>query len=278
MYGKIKFALTLFLLVTFTGLQNPSFSFSAAEKDEFKSGFFIGFTNPQNIEKKLDLVGLRGDGRAVAKDYMMQLGKNEKFIDYMVEGLIDAPFMRDFREGRINKAALAQHVMRFSYEIEANLSMKGLLRLSDEDLKTFISILADTFLVIESKYCRSLAGFAPSSQLDEISSAFAMLQTMDAGTLRSYYRVTLNAMNAELNDFPAVPIMNDYQVEQANLAYENAILDRYIKSGSPAYLNALGDPDSAADYDICRSMAFTLEVAHDLDGATGEWMRSAFFR
>ena len=278
MYGKIKVVITLLVMATFAGLSSPSFSFSGAEKDEFTKGFLIGFSDPQNIEKRLDLVGLRGDQRAVSKNFFMQLARNDKFIDYMVEGLIDAPFMRDFQEGRIDKTTLALHSMRFGYEIEANLSMKGLLRLSDEDLKTFISILSDVFLIIEPKHCRGLAGLTPTNQLDEINSAFAMLQTMDAGTLRSYYRVTLNAMNAELNDFPGVPIMNEYQVEQANMAYENALSDRYVESGSPAYFSALVDPDSASDYDICRSMAFAMKVAHDMDGATGEWMRSAFFR
>lgn len=278
MYGKIRLMVVVLLLMAFSGVLNPSFSFSEAEKDIFKKGFLIGFTNPQNIEKKLDLIGLRGPQRLVAKNYMLKLAENEKFIDYMIVELINAPFMKDFQQGRINNTTLAQHSMRFAYEIEADLSMKGLLRLSDQDLKTFISILGDIFLVIEPKHCRGLAGLAPTNQLDEISSAFAMLQTMDVGTLRSYYRVIFNAMNAELNDFPTVPIMNEYQVEQANLAYENAMLAKYIQSGSPAYFDALGDPDSASDNDICRSMAFALKIAHDLDGVTGEWMRSAFFR
>jgi len=133
-------------------------------------------------------------------------------------------------------------------------------------------------LLIEPKYCRSLAGFAPTNQLDEINAAFVMLRAMDTSTLKSYYRVTLKAVNAELNDFPTIPIMNEYQVEQANLAYQSAVVDSYIRNGSPAYFDALDDPDSASDYDICRSMAFLFQVAHDLDGVTGDWMRSAFFR
>ena len=44
-------------------------------------------------------------------------------------------------------------------------------------------------------------------------------------------------MNAELNDFPG-SVMNEYQVEQSQPAYENAISDKYVESQSPA--SALG--------------------------------------
>ena len=71
---------------------------------------------------------------------------------------------------------------------------------------------------------------------------------------------------------------NDYQIEQANLAYENALIDTYEKYGSPGFLEALADPDAASDENICLSMMLTMQVAHDMEGVTGKWMRAIFFR
>lgn len=275
---RFAFAIILTIFISTFYLSSDSLAFSKAEKEELKRGFLVGFTNPKAIERKLDLLGLRGEQRSIASEYLEQLSRNEKYIDYMVDELIKTKFVKDFSEGLIDRQTLAKQAMRFGYELEANLSMRGMLRLSDEDVKDFISILTDVFLSIDPKYCRGLAGFAPTSQMDEINSTFAMLRTMDAKNLRTYYRLNLKAVNAELIDFPSVPLLNDYQIEQANQAYENALLETFIESGSPAYFSAAIDPDSASDYDICRSMAFGMKVAKDMDGVAGEWMRAIFFR
>ena len=72
--------------------------------------------------------------------------------------------------------------------------------------------------------------------------------------------------------------LNDYQIEQANLAFENALIDAYQKYGSPKFLESLVNPDAASDEDICLSLMLTMQVAHDLQGITGKWMRAMFFR
>ncbi len=71
--------------------------------------------------------------------------------------------------------------------------------------------------------------------------------------------------------------LNNYQIEQANLAFENALIDAYQKYGGQGFLEALVDPDAASDEDICLSMMLTMQVAHDMEGITGKWMRAMFF-
>ena len=53
-----------------------------------------GFTNPESIESKIDLMGLRGEQRTIARNYLNELTTNEKFIDYMVDAYLTAPFMK----------------------------------------------------------------------------------------------------------------------------------------------------------------------------------------
>ena len=196
----------------------------------------------------------------------------------MVDELLVAPFLREFVEGQIDTETFGMHAVRYSYEVEADLSLRGLQRLRDNDIKTFLSIMVDIFSKIEPKYCRSLAGFELINQIEEINTSFIMLQSLNARNLRAYLRLNTLAINAELNKFPLIMDFNDYQIEQANLAYENALIDTYEKYGSPAFLEALADPDAASDENICLSMMLTMQVAHDMEGVTGKWMRAIFFR
>ncbi len=135
--------------------------------------------------------------------------------------------------------------------------------------------MVNIFSKIEPEYCRSLAGFEAQSQMQEISASLVMLQSLDTRNLRAYLRLNKLAINAELNDFPMVQNLNNYQIEQANLAFENALIDAYQKYGSPGFLEALVDPDAASDEDICLSMMLTMQVAHD-GGYYRKWMRAMF--
>lgn len=278
MHLRIRPALTLLYLISFLSLSNLAFAYSDEWRNEFKNGFMRGFANPESIETKIDLMGLRGEQRTVARNYLNELTTNEKFIDYMVDAYLTAPFMKEFTEGRLENEALYMQAIRFSYEVEADLSLRGLQRLSDENIKAFLAIMVNIFSKIEPEYCRSLAGFEASSQMQEISASLVMLQSLDTRNLRAYLRLNKLAINAELNDFPMVQNLNNYQIEQANLAFENALINAYQKYGSPGFLEALVDPDAASDEDICLSMMLTMQVAHDMEGITGKWMRAMFFR
>ena len=138
--------------------------------------------------------------------------------------------------------------------------------------------MVNIFSEIKPEYCRSLAGFEPTSQMQEISASIIMLQSLDERNLRAYLRLNKLAINSELNDFSMVQNLNDYQLEQANLAFENSLINAYQRYGSPRFLEALADPDAASDEDICLSMMLTMQVAHDMKGITVKWMRAMFFR
>ena len=98
----------------------------------------------------------------------------------MVNG-IDAKFMRTFQEGRIDKTKLALHSMRFGYEIEADLGMKGLL--PDEDLKTFISmVLLRCFLSYRTKTLSGFNRVDSNKSIGRNKFCICNVATMDAGS------------------------------------------------------------------------------------------------
>ncbi len=82
----------------------------------------------------------------MARNYLNELTTNEKFIDYMVDAYLTAPFMKEFTEGRLENEVLYMQAIRFSYEVEADLSLRGLQRLSDENIKAFFSNNGKYFL------------------------------------------------------------------------------------------------------------------------------------
>lgn len=277
---KITISITvLFTFVIFTEIAQ---AFNDEEKNEFRKGFIQGLTSSTAVEKKLNLLNFSGEQRSIARDYFSELGRNEKFIDYMVEEFLRAPFMKkfkqDYEQGKLDKKTFALNAMQYAYEVEANLAMKGLLRLSDEDMKSYLYILRESFLTIDQRYCRLLAGYNNINQVDEMAVSMQMLTNMKPSSLRTYYRLNTVAMNAELNDYPTVPIINNYQAEQANLVYEDAIIEAFERAGRPDYFIAAAEPDTASDKDICLSMAFVVGIARDLEGVSGEWLRAIYMR
>ncbi len=124
MHFRIRPVLTLLYLISFLSLSNLAFAYSDEWRNEFKNGFMRGFANPESIETKIDLMGLRGEQRTVARNYLNELTTNEKFIDYMVDAYLTAPFMKEFTEGRLENEVLYMQAIRFSYEVEADLSLR----------------------------------------------------------------------------------------------------------------------------------------------------------
>jgi hypothetical protein len=185
-------------------------------------------------------------------------------------------------QGVLNKAAGSNKNsanaagMAFGYQFITKLTVDGLKRLTDERVLDYVNFTVRFFDVIEPKHCRALMG-AASRQKDEIDASMAALRNMSSTEMKSYFELNREAVNAELNDWPVVPTLNDYETKTATAAFEKKFgeqLDSHPLASM--IITALTDPINAKDQDFCVAGKFVVEVIADLKGMSGDWFRRSF--
>jgi hypothetical protein len=232
------------------------------------------YSKPETIQEVAKQFGVSPDKEAVVVEYMKTVLRDPKLIklmsqEFVSQGLLD-------KAGGTNKNSAYGAGMAFGYQFITKLTVDGLKRLSDDRVLDYVNHTVRFFDIIEPKHCRALMG-AASRQKDEIDASMAAIRNMSSTEMRSYFELNREAVNAELNDWPTVPTLNDYETKTATAAFEKK-LGEQLESHPLAsiIIAALTDPINAKDQDFCVAGKFVVEVIADLKGMSGDWFRRSF--
>ena len=232
------------------------------------------YSKPETIQEVAKQFGVSPDKEAVVVEYMKTVLRDPKLIklmsqEFVSQGLLD-------KAGGTNKNSAYGAGMAFGYQFITKLTVDGVKRLSDDRVLDYVNHTVRFFDIIEPKHCRALMG-AASRQKDEIDASMAAIRNMSSTEMRSYFELNREAVNAELNDWPVVPTLNDYETKTATAAFEKK-LGEQLESHPLAsiIITALTDPINAKDQDFCVAGKFVVEVIADLKGMSGDWFRRSF--
>ena len=244
---------------------------SAKEIEEFLTNLY---SKPETIQKLAKSFGVSPDKEAVVIEHMKTLLRDPKLIELMSQEFVSQGVLD--KAGGSNKNSANAAGMAFGYQFITKLTVDGLKRLSDERVLDYVNHTVRFFDIIEPKHCRALMG-AASRQKDEIDASMAAIRNMSSTEMRSYFELNRDAVNAELNDWPIVPTLNDYETKTATAAFEKKFGEQ-LESHPLAsiIITALTDPINAKDQDFCVAGKFVVEVIADLKGMSGDWFRRSF--
>ncbi|MDC1001984.1 hypothetical protein OAS89_05870 [Alphaproteobacteria bacterium] len=232
------------------------------------------YSKPETIQKIAKSFGVSPDKEAVVIEHMKTLLRDPKLIELMSQEFVSQGVLNKAVGSNKNSAYAAG--MAFGYQFITKLTVDGLKRLSDERVLDYVNHTVRFFDVIEPKHCRALMG-AASRQKDEIDASIAAIRNMSSTEMRSYFELNREAVNAELNDWPVEPTLNDYETKTATAAFEKELAEKLESHPSASIIiTALTDPANARDQDFCTAGKFVIEVISGLKGMTGDWFRRSF--
>ena len=232
------------------------------------------YSKSETIQKVAKSFGVSPDKETVVIKHMKTLLRDPKLIKLMSQEFVSQGVLNKAAGSNKNSANAAG--MAFGYQFITKLTVDGLKRLTDERVLDYVNFTVRFFDVIEPKHCRALMG-AASRQKDEIDASMAALRNMSSTEMKSYFELNREAVNAELNDWPVVPTLNDYETKTATAAFEKKFgeqLDSHPLASM--IITALTDPINAKDQDFCVAGKFVVEVIADLKGMSGDWFRRSF--
>ena len=232
------------------------------------------YSKSETIQKVAKSFGVSPDKESVVIEHMKTLLRDPKLIKLMSQEFVSQGVLDKAAGSNKNSANAAG--MAFGYQFITKLTVDGLKRLTDERVLDYVNFTVRFFDVIEPKHCRALMG-AASRQKDEIDASMAALRNMSSTEMKSYFELNREAVNAELNDWPVVPTLNDYETKTATAAFEKKFgeqLDSHPLASM--IITALTDPINAKDQDFCVAGKFVVEVIADLKGMSGDWFRRSF--
>ena len=232
------------------------------------------YSKSETIQKVAKSFGVSPYKESVVIEHMKTLLRDPKLIKLMSQEFVSQGVLNKAAGSNKNSANAAG--MAFGYQFITKLTVDGLKRLSDERVLDYVNFTVRFFDAIEPKHCRALMG-AASRQKDEIDASMAAIRNMSSTEMRSYFELNREAVNAELNDWPVVPTLNDYETKTATAAFEKKFgeqLDSHPLAS--IIITALTDPIDAKDQDFCVAGKFVVEVIADLKGMSGDWFRRSF--
>ena len=244
---------------------------SPKEVEEFLTNLY---SKPETIKNVAKAFSVSSDKEVVVIEHLKAVLSNPKLIKLMSQEFVSQGIL-DKRMKQDKKSSTALGVA-FGYQFITQLTVDGLKRLPDERVLDYVNFTGRFFDLIEPKHCRALMG-ATSQQKDEIDSSMAAIRNMNSKEMRIYFELNREAVNAELDDWPVAPTLNDYETKTATAAFEKQFAEKLESHPSASIIIiALTDPANAKDQDFCVAGRFVVEVIADLKGMSGDWFRRSF--
>ena len=232
------------------------------------------YSKSETIQKVAKSFGVSPDKESVVIEHMKTLLRDPKLIELMSQEFVSQGVLDKATGSNENSANAAG--MAFGYQFITKLTVDGLKRLSDERILDYVNFTSRFFDLIEPKHCRALMG-AASRQKDEIDASMASIRNMSSTEMRSYFELNREAVNAELDDWPITPTLNDYETKTATAAFEKEFAKKLEPHPSASIIiTALTDPANARNQDFCVAGKFVIEVIAGLKGMSGDWFRRSF--
>ncbi|MBV2147501.1 hypothetical protein KRZ98_04270 [Sphingobium sp. AS12] len=235
---------------------------------EIEQSLRISMSKPETLDKMASSVKLDAAGTAVFRDHLLRIYSNGKLIHKLAEQLYNA------RASLSNELAYTM-----GREIGQATSMKlmfsGLSRLSDTDVRAFVSYMAAIPTKANAKECKAIF----SQNNNDPMAEFRAVAASGSQALSSYLALMRKAIDAELADYPVKVAVSDNQKKLSDKAVEDAFA-REFKGLKPSEVErvskALSNFEAASDEDACDAYYLVFKVTSGLDGLPGDWYRRAF--
>lgn len=152
------------------------------------------------------------------------------------------------------------------------LTLSGLSRLSDNDVKRYLSYISSVISRATDKECKAIL-----SGKDEFGRAETRLLT-ELGKVEyaSYLALTRKAIKAELGGSPLRIVPSKVEAEAGQSSYENYLAEVLSKLSAPEQErigNAIASLENANDNDSCDGYYMIFKTALELGGLPGAWQR-----
>ncbi|MDA7766834.1 hypothetical protein N8977_04435 [Alphaproteobacteria bacterium] len=230
------------------------------------------YSKPETIEQVVASFRVSADKEVIVKEHLKSLLVNPKLIKVMSREFVNQGVLDNAKSK--NSASAAGRA--FGYQFITQLTVDGIKRLPDERVLEYIDFVNRFFDLIEPRHCRALMG-AGAKQKDEIEASFAAIRNMSASELRAYFFLNREAVDAELNDWPVVINLNDYEIKTGTAAFEKSFAKKLgTHPFSSTITTALTDPSNAQDKDFCIAGKFVMVTIYELGGMAGNWFRRSF--
>ncbi len=277
---KISKTITLGLTLGFTIVMMlvPSGASHALTNDErtaIRSAFMDAARNPELYEAMVSGIRLGPEKDQIFMRYFEDVMTNEAFLDATIQQVLDSGVfasLEDFTEGK-NAVKMA---FSLGYEISSAMAIRGMGKMSHDDIRSFFTLMSGIFGVVEPRYCRVMLGGEEAGQQDMIEAGFAVMRGMTPAELRTYLALSRIALEGELSGRAARVAPNADQIELANQAFLTKFsiaLKTEPEAEAEDVLAVLTNPNAADDMAFCAAGRVLFSVYGDMDGLPGQWIR-----
>ncbi len=244
----------------------------------FKMGLIRGLADPEKIEAKLNVYGLHGPQRDVARQYLEDMARNQKYVGYLENHFSEAMHKKKSQKEEPDKFSLSVKQLLEVHDVDKYLFINGLQRLSDKTRKEYLSLLETAYLKIDSRYCRHLMYDIKGSEMLALEASLQMLSVFSINELRRYFNIAKLAVDSELDKFPSKLQLTEGQSNLSAKSFDNLLRASYVTLGQPEFLLSLTKPDASTNDDLCLAGAHVTKIVRQMTGKEGEWFRYKFLQ
>jgi hypothetical protein len=234
--------------------------------DEFKVTFRRLFRDSNYLQTAFASMNLGTDGLATMLDHAKILYADERYIDRLVSELHQA---REGLSGGDDDRAIG---MSIGQATNIKLTLNGLSRLSDRDVKLYLSYINSIILRASDAECKAIL-----TGKDEFGrTEMRLLTELGKQSFADYLALTRRAIIAELSNSPLQIVPSKVEVDAGQKSFENyltqqlAQLPKLEQDRLNAAIAALND---ANDKDSCDGYYMIFKSAIELGGMPGNWLR-----
>lgn len=234
---------------------------------ELKLGQIV--KQPEFVERVIKLNGVPPSREALVREHLRSLYDEPIVLSSIVKEL----------------ASLSQNGMKggksgfdFGRKLGAewmfSTSIKGLLRLSPEEQRAFISYMKTLLEVSTPAQCAWLVAKAGTiTAIEGAQLEYKLMPLINETTVRVYLFLLRKAALAELNDYPLPRTLNKDQLSIADAALQQALANA-IKRGrlSLETLEAMDNPLTAEPTTICDAGVNIYEAVLQSRGMAGDFL------
>lgn len=214
-------------------------------------------------------MNLSDHGLASVVEHAMILYADDRYLDRLASELYEARggFSGDAGDGAIG--------MSIGQALNVKLTLNGLSRLSDKDIKNYLSYTIKVFASASDAECKAIATGKDEFGRIELK----LLQGLGSDDFAGYLALSRRAITAELQDFPLKIIPSKVESEAGQKSLENYLvseIEKLPKSEQERLSSAIAALEEANEKDNCDGNYIILKSLYDLGGMPGNWKRREF--
>lgn len=214
-------------------------------------------------------MNLSDHGLASVVEHAMILYADDRYLDRLASELYEARggFSGDAGDGAIG--------MSIGQALNVKLTLNGLSRLSDKDIKNYLSYTIKVFASASDAECKAIATGKDEFGRIELK----LLQGLGSDDFAGYLALSRRAIAAELQDFPLKIVPSKVEAEAGQKSLENYLvseIEKLPKSEQERLSSAIAALEEANEKDNCDGNYIILKSLYDLGGMPGNWKRREF--